>query len=449
MSKANTPSNAPSALSSARPVIDRRQLLTGGLALSTVACSLSGRAQAAPVDASKGHALTPAERPVEWPVWDDSDARGLLDVLNSGRWGRLTGKHVIEFEERWRETMQAQHCIATSSGTTALLTTLGALNIGPGDEVILPPYTFVATFNAISDYFALPVFVDSDLESMQIDAHKIAQAVTENTKLLLPVHIAGTPADLDTIGQVAKEKNIPFIEDACQAPLAVWRGQPVGTHGLGGCFSFQASKNLTAGEGGAILTNDADFANRCYDFHTPGGSRSGGTFGRGANFRMTEFQGGILLTQLARFEAQAKVRDENAQYLSKLLSEIPGIQPAKLYYGCDRSGWHLYMFHYDPQAFAGRSRATFLTQLREAGVSASGGYGTLNSSKHVLALADNPHYQKIYGSDFMAKWAEHNACPVNDQLCQQAVWLSQTVLLGTRGDMERIAAAIDQVRRAA
>lgn len=453
MSNPNTASNGPSESPVARPTIDRRQLLTGGLALSTVACSLSGRTQAAPVEtpveASANHSLTPAQRPVSWPVWDDSDATGLLDVLNSGRWGRLTGQRVAKFEERWRETMRAQHCIATTSGTTALMTALGALNIGPGDEVILPPYTFVATFNAISDYFALPVFVDSDLESMQIDAHKIAQAVTENTKLLLPVHIAGTPADLDTIGRVAQQKNIPFIEDACQAPLAVWRGQPVGTHGLGGCFSFQASKNLTAGEGGAVLTNDADFANRCYDFHTPGGGRSSGTYGRGANFRMTEFQGSILLTQLARFEAQAKVRDENAKYLSKLLSEIPGIQPAKLYDGCDRSGWHLYMFHYDSQAFGDRPRESFLAQLRQAGVHASGGYGTLNNSKHVLALADNPHYQKIYGSDFMTNWAERNACPVNDQLCQRAVWFGQTVLLGTRADMERIAAAIDQVRRAA
>ncbi len=441
----------------AGPVIDRRRLLTGGLALSTVACAQAGRLAAAPLAApaettaetAAKHTLTPAQRPVGWPVWDDSDAAGLLEVLNSGHWGRGSGKRVAEFEERWRETMRAKHCIATTSGTTALMTALGALNIGPGDEVILPPYTFVATFNVITDYFALPVFVDSDLESMQIDAQKIGQAVTQNTKLLLPVHIAGTPADLDAIGRVAQEKNLPFIEDACQAPLAVWRGQPVGTHGLGGCLSFQASKNLTAGEGGAVLTNDADFANRCYDFHTPGGGRSSGTFGRGANFRMTEFQGSILLTQLARLEAQAKQRDDNARYLSQLLSEIPGIKPAKLYDGCDRSAWHLYMFHYDPQAFGGQPRDAFLAQLRQAGVSASSGYTTLNNSKHVLALAENPHYQKIYGSDFMAAWAERNACPVNDQLCQQAVWFTQTTLLGARGDMERIAAAIDQVRRAA
>lgn len=451
MPQSNPPSNPASDSEShsqpTRTTVHRRQLLAGGLAFSTAICSHRvGSAQTAPAVEQTAKPLTPAKRPVTWPVWDDSDATGLLDVLNSGHWGRLNGKRVAEFEQRWRETMQAKHCVATSSGTTALMTALGALNIGPGDEVILPPYTFVATFNVITNNFALPVFVDSDLESMQIDATKIAAAITGNTKLIMPVHIAGTPADLDTIGQVAGEHKIPFIEDACQAPLAVWRGRPVGTHGVGGCISFQASKNLTAGEGGAVLTNDEDFANRCYDFQTPGGGRAKSSSGRGSNFRMTEFQGSILLTQLARLEAQAKLRDENAKYLSELLAKIPGIKPAKLYDGCDRSAWHLYMFHYDPQAFGGRPRETFLKELREAGVSASPGYSQLNRTAHVLALAKNPHYIKIYGDDFMAGWAERNACPVNDQLCQQAVWFTQTALLGSRNDMEHIAAAIDQVR---
>lgn len=458
MPQSNPPAESPTSSAFESPAkspakssaIHRRQLLAGGLAVSTALCSQRlGGVQTATAAEQATQPAPPTKPPVSWPVWDDSDSAGLLDVLNSGRWGRLNGKRVAEFEERWRETMQAQHCIATTSGTTALLTALGALDIGPGDEVILPPYTFVATFNVITHNYALPVFVDSDLESMQIDAHKIAAAVTSNTRLILPVHIAGTPADLDTISQVAREKNIPFIEDACQAPLAVWRGKPVCTHGLGGCVSFQATKNLTAGEGGSVLTNDEDFANRCYDFHTPGGGRAKGSHGRGSNFRMTEFQGSILLTQLARLEAQAQLRDENAKYLSELLAKIPGIKPAKLYDGCDRSAWHLFMFHYDPQAFGDRPRDTFLKQLREAGVSASGGYTALNRTEHVQAIANNPHYQKIYGRDFMSGWAERNACPVNDQLCQQAVWFTQTVLLGSRSDMERIAATIDQVCRKA
>ncbi len=432
----------------------RRRLLAGSIALSTATYSNSvARAQSAPPPPSAPQVAatptaTPAKSHTSWPVWDTSDADGLMAVLNSGQWGRLGGKRVAEFEQRWAEAMQARYCIATSSGTTALLTSLGALNIGPGDEVILPPYTFVATFNVITNSFALPVFVDSEIDSMQIDGTKIGEAITANTKLILPVHIGGTPANLDVVSKVATEQGIPFIEDACQAPLAVWRGKPVGTHGLGGCLSFQASKNLTAGEGGAVLTNDEEFANKCYNFHTPGGGRRVESMGRGANFRMTEFQGSLLVTQLARLEAQAKRRDENAQVLSELLAKIPGISPAKWDEGCERSAWHLFMFRYDQAQFNGRSREVFLQELRNAGISASGGYSSLNRTPHVMAIANNPHYIKIYGREFMAAWAEKNQCPVNDRLCSEAVWFTQSVLLGTRRDMQRIATAIDAIHKA-
>jgi dTDP-4-amino-4,6-dideoxygalactose transaminase len=327
------------------------------------------------------------------------------------------------------------------------LTTLGALNIGPGDEVILPPYTFVATFNAITNGFALPVFVDSDAETFQIDPRKIEDAITPNTKLILPVHIGGSPADLDAIDAIAKARRIPMIEDACQAPLAELRGRPVGTTGIAGCFSFQASKNLTSGEGGAITTNDDAFADLCYNFHTPGGSRPGDSPGRGANYRMTEFQGGLLLAQLMRFEEQSKTRQANALYLNQMLAEIPGIRPARLVDGCTRGAWHLYMLRYDMQQFGGLPRSAFLKALSRAGVSASGGYTSLNNSKHVKALAANPHYQRIYGKAAMTRWADANACPVNDKLCEEAVWLSQTKLLGTRADMERIVEAFAIIQK--
>jgi len=432
------------------PSIHRRHLLAGTVALSVAVCG--ERVSAKPVaeeQLTAGKRLVATNSGKPWPLWDDSDAQGLVEVLNSGEWGRLGGKKVAQFELALRKQMKAKYCIATSSGTSALLTALGALNIGPGDQVILPPYTFVATFNAITSSFALPVFVDSDLESFQIDASKIAAAITDTTRLILPVHIGGTPCNLDEISRVASAHQVPFIEDACQAPFSVWRGQPIGTHGIGGCFSFQASKNLTAGEGGAIVTNDEAFANQCYNYHTPGGSRPAPSYGRGANFRLTEFQGSILLTQMAKVAEQAKLRDKNALYLSEMLAKIPGIQPAKWYDGCERSAWHLYMFRYDPKQFNGMSREAFLQELRKAGISGSSGYTSLNKSKHVLALADNRHYQKIYGTDFMRAWAEANQCPVNDQLCEQAVWFSQYTLLEPRSQMEHIAASIDAIRNKA
>jgi dTDP-4-amino-4,6-dideoxygalactose transaminase len=387
---------------------------------------------------------------VDWPVWDERDAAGLLDVLNSGQWGRTAGdRRVAEFEAAFARRMQARHCIATSCGTTALFTTLGALGIGPGDEVIVPPYTFVATFNAITQSYALPVFVDSDAETFQIDPRKIAAAITSRTKLLLPVHIGGSPADLDAIEELARSHKVAVIEDACQAVLAELHGRPVGTRGLAGCFSFQASKNLTSGEGGAVVTNDEAFAALCYNFHSPGGGRPAPSSGRGANFRLTEFQAALLLSQFTRLEEQARTRDANAAYLSSLLTKVPGITPARLVDGCTRSAWHLYMFRYDQSQFANLPRARFLKELAKAGVGASGGYGPLNTSAHVRALAANPHYQRLYGKNAMARWLETNQCPVNDRLCEEAVWFTQTKLLGTRAQVGRIAEVIVDIQKRA
>jgi len=386
----------------------------------------------------------------EWPVWDETEENALLNVLNSGTWGRTGGgPRCAEFEAAFSKRLQAKYCVATSSGTTALLTALGALNIGPGDEVILPPYTFVATFNVVTNSYALPVFVDSDPHSFQIDPAKIAAAVTPATKLLLPVHVGGYSADMDAINAVAKQHSLQVIEDACQAPLAEYRGTPVGTQGIGGCFSFQSSKNLNCGEGGALTTSDEAFFHKCYNFHTPGGGKPAASAGRGSNFRLNEFQAALLVAQFARFERQSDERNTNATYLTELLSEIPGISPAKLTNGCTRSAYHLYMLRYDKRHFADLPRAKFLAELNRLGVGASSGYGTLNTTPHVRALATNAHYARIYGPERMTRWLEQNQCPVNDQLCQDAVWFSQFSLLGARSKMDRVADAIRDVQKRA
>lgn len=430
-----------------RPLTRRTFLGSAAGASLTLGLTRGVAADKAPAAPSSAAPIT---KPIsEWPLWDNRDETALLEVLHSGKWGRTAGgaARVKEFETAYAARMKARFCVATSSGTTALLTAMGALNIGPGDEVILPPYTFVATFNAITAAYALPVFADTDAASFQIDPTKMAAAITPATKLLLPVHIGGSPADLDAIPALAKARNITLLEDACQAPLAEWRGQPVGTFGIGGCFSFQASKNLTSGEGGAVLTNDENFANLCYNFHTPGGPKPAPSSGRSANFRLTEFQAALLLAQMTRLEAQAKTRDANAGYLSELLRQIPGTPPALLAPACTRSGWHLYMFRYDATKFSGLTRAKFLQALVKEGVAASSGYTSLNTSAHVKALASNPHYQRIYGKSAMDTWADRNKCPVNDRLVEEAVWLGQTKLLAPRSEMERIASVISGIQK--
>lgn len=420
------------------------------LHLPTVGRAASDVAKPALLGGPKAH---PGGYP-GWPVFDQTEDQALLGTLRSGHWFRGNGRAVTTFETEFARLTGAQHCLATSSGTAALTAALGALDIGPGDEVIIPPYTFVATYNVVTLHHGLPIFVDTDRDSFQIDASKIDAAITKETKAILPVHIGGSPADLDRISEVANARQLPVVEDACQAHLAEWRGRKVGTFGRAGCFSFQASKNLTSGEGGAVLTNDEDFANRCYNFHYQGRGRpvnsanSADTGSRGTNLRLSEFQASLLMAQMTRVVEQTNRRTKNANHLTKLLTEIPGITPARLYEGVTRSAYHLYMFRYDPERFAGLSRGKFLAAMNAEGVPCSGGYGELNKDAYVSSLARNKHFLKIYGEQRMQQWLEQNRnCPQNEKVCAEAVWLSQNQLLGPREDMEQIADAMRKIQK--
>ena len=386
-----------------------------------------------------------------WPVSDAREEKALLDVLRSGRWGRLGGQAVDQFEEKYAGLLGAKHVLATANGTSALFTSVNALGIGPGDEVLVPPYTFVATINIVLLQYALPVFVDTDIETFQIDATKVAGKITGRTAAIIPVHMAGGAANLDTILQVGRDRKLPVIEDACQAHLGEWRSRKLGALGTAGCFSFQASKNLNSGEGGAVVTSDDDLVERCYTFHNNGRGRRVASYDfsyrrGGANLRLTEFQAAILLSQMSRLEEQSRTREENAKYLSSMLEEIPGIRPVRNYEGCTRSAWHLFMFRYDQEAFAGVNREAFLKALAAEGVRASSGYRPLNKEPFLKTTLASKAYRRIYPEKLLLEWEERNQCPVNDRLCDQAVWLTQTMLLGPRRDMEQIAEAVAKIR---
>jgi perosamine synthetase len=384
-----------------------------------------------------------------WPVADAREEQALVELIRSGKWFR--GERVAAFEAAYASLTGAKHCLATANGTSALITSLSALGIGPGDEVIVPPYTFVATVNAVLLKHALPVFVDSDIETFQIDARKIEQAITDKTRAIVPVHLGGSAVDLDTILEISRRRGIAVVEDACQAHLAEWRGRKVGTYGRTGCFSFQASKNLNSGEGGAILTDDEALVEACYRFHnnSRGRRNTGDDFSyrnTGANLRMTEFQAAILTAQMTRLEAQARTRDANAAYLTSVLKQIPGIAPARMYDGCTRNAYHLYMFRYDPAHFSGLPRAAFLKALAAEGVPAARGYSPLNKEPFLADAFSTRGFQAIYSKAQLDAWRGRNQCPQNDKLCSEAVWLVQTMLLGSRKDMDDIAEAIKKIQ---
>lgn len=386
-----------------------------------------------------------------WPVIQSNDETTWMEVLRKKKWGRGNGNYGKLFDETWARTLGAKHCLAVANGTSALYISLKALGIGPGDEVVVPPYTFVATINVVLACHALPIFVDTDRETFQIDADKIEAAITPRTRCILPVHLGGSAADMDKILTVARKYSLPVIEDACQAHLAEWKRQKVSTLGDLGCFSFQASKNLNSGEGGAIITQRDDLIEFCESFHNNGrgfkSTRSGFSYdGPGFNLRITEFQAALLLEQLSRVEEQSRIREQNAQYLTRRLGEIPGIRPARMYDGCTRNAYHLYMFRYDKSHFSGISRARFLEAMRAEGVPCSGGYTPLNKEPFLTQTLNSRGFRAIYPAQELARYGERNQCPANDRLCDEAVWFTQTMLLGPREDMDQIIEGVRKIQ---
>lgn len=385
-----------------------------------------------------------------WPIVRETDGKAVQEVVHDGRWYR--NRSVLQFEEAYAKLNETQFCVATSSGTTALISSLGALGVGPGDEVIVPPFTFLGTVTPVLMHYAVPVFVDSDRTTGLMDPGKIEAAITDRTAALLPVHIGGAAADLDSILAVAQKHKLPVIGDACQAHLAQWRGRSLGTWGTVACYSFQLSKNLSSGEGGAIVTNDEAMAVRCFAFHNCGRRREGARAsvadydgGRNMNARMTEMQAALLLSQMQGVEERAKTRAENAAYLTGLLREIPGILPMRMFEGCTRNAYHIYMFRYDPQQFANLPRDQFLRALRAEGIPCSAGYSPLNEAGFVRDALHSRAYMRVYGEDYIQGWSERNRCPENDLLCGEVVWFMHNLLLGPRTDMDEIAAAVRKV----
>jgi perosamine synthetase len=341
--------------------------------------------------------------------------------------------------------------VAVANGTSALITSLAALGIGPGDEVLVSPYTFVATVNAVLIHHALPVFVDTDPETFQVDPRLLESSITEHTACILPVHIGGSAADLDSILAVAARHKLPVLEDACQAALAEWKGRKLSTLGDLGCFSFQASKNLNSGEGGAILTNDDRLALECRSFQNNGRSTVGGaSYARnGANLRMTEFQAALLLTQLTRLEEQSRRREQNAAYVTGLLREVPGIAPARMYDGCTRNAYHLYMFRYDPAGFEGLPRSTFIKALSAEGIPCSAGYSPLYREPFLKNTLESRPFRVVYSPKRIADYFERIHCPANDRVCEQGIWFYQTTFLGPRSDMDQIGDAVRKIHKQA
>ena len=433
--------------------LTRRQFLNTASAASLAAVASRAIPAYGNVSTKAGKPAILGGKPVrtkgwyDWPIWDRGAEESIVSVLRSGNWFRGRGTKVSEFEKQYAELMGAKRCLATASGTTALLVALHILGVDAGDEVLVAPYTFIATYNVVFLTKALPVFVDTDQETFTMNPDKIEERINERTKAILPVHILGLPADMDGINAIAKKHNLVVIEDACQAWLAEYRNKKCGTLGDLGCFSFQNSKNLPAGEGGAIIGNDEEIMDRCHAFHNcgrPYGSvkRTSSYPVRGSNRRMQQFQAVILMSQMKRILKDADIRLENALYLTSKIKEIPGIIPYKLAQGATRSAYHLYPFRYKKEHFNNMPRDKFLSALRAEGIPCSGGYGPQNKDGLIEEALNSRGYKRLFSKARLKRYREENHYPDNDQLCREAVWFSQSMLLGTKSDMDDIADSI-------
>ncbi len=386
-----------------------------------------------------------------WPVHGGEEERALLEVLRSGTWG-VNGSRVPEFERRYAELHGAKHGVACCNGTIALQIALVAAGVQPGDEVITSPYTFMATALAILTVGGVPVFADVRRGTHNLDPDEVERAITPRTRAILPVHIGGRPADMDRLLAIAREHGLLVVEDAAQAWLASWKGTPVGALGHAGIFSFQSSKNITAGEGGIVLTNDDETWQRAWSYHNCGRTLGGEWYVHdhpGLNYRLTEFQAAILLAQLDRLPAQQETR---RRAMAVLDEELPGIEGILVPERDDRvtaHGAHIYMVRLDPEVIP-VDKMTFVRALQEEGIPAHPGYTT-------------PLYQQSFWDWFAARptgggrtWGEvfprpyrEYRLPVCEELCRTTVWIKQNVLLAGPEAMGDVVAAFDKVARAA
>ncbi len=390
-----------------------------------------------------------------WPIWDEADEEAILPVLRKGTWSR--SRVVNEAEKKFAELMGTKRCLLTFCGTQALIVSLHTVGVGAGDEVIVTPYTFVATIHAILQNNALPVFADVDPDTWSIDPVKIEEKITDATYALLPVHIGGSPCDMDKIMPIAKARDLRVVEDACQAHMSEYGGKKVGSFGDLGCFSLQNSKVITCGEGGAVIGNDDAMMDRAHSYHNfarPHGrhmdSGGYGYVGIGTKARLTEFQASMVITHIDSADEEISTREENGKYLKSRLKEIPGIVPRKEYPRTNRLSHHTCGFRYKAEGFDGLSRDQFLKAVRAEGIPIDRSLGNIakysqNREGSIQGALESKTFKAIYSEKRIKDYRDGLSCPEAEQLVKETVGFSQSVLLGTKQDMDDIADGVQKV----
>jgi dTDP-4-amino-4,6-dideoxygalactose transaminase len=382
-----------------------------------------------------------------WPLFDERERAQLGEVLESANWGGFPSpnRKAAEFAAKFSAFTGAGFAIPATSGTTALEVALKALGVGPGDEVIVPAITFAATAYAPVACMARPVFADVDPATACMDPSSVKRLIARRTKAIIPVHYGASAADLDALAEISRAHAVPIVEDCAHVPGAKWRERGLGSYGALGCFSFQTTKPMTAGEGGMVTTDDPELEQRCQSLINCGRRRPGDSFEMpllGANYRMTEWQCGVLLAQLERMPGQIERKSASAARLREGLDSIAGIRAVARDPRLTREVIYAFIFKID-EAALGVSRNRFVRAMRAEGIPCGVG------NEPVYRSALFPRESAAYREACRLAGAPDPPppdCPVAERLFEREMTaLPHEVLLGGERDVDDIVAAARKI----
>jgi L-glutamine:2-deoxy-scyllo-inosose/3-amino-2,3-dideoxy-scyllo-inosose aminotransferase len=395
----------------------------------------------------------------KWPVWDQRDEKALLGVLRSGVWS-YNGPAEKRFNKAFAEYIGSRYALSLANGTVTLQLALEACGIGCGDEVIVPGLTWQATAAAALDINAVPVLVDVTEDTWCIDPAAVEAAITPQTKAIVPVHLYGCMADMDAILQIAERHGLRVIEDCAHKHGGEWNGKKAGSIGDIGSFSFQLSKLMTAGEGGALTTSDPQLWERLDALRNCGrrpeqdgaADKGAGIYGdegnfiQSGNYRITDFQAALLLEALRRLPQHNKVRDKNAQYFNARLSQIPGVLPMRRDKRETTEAYYNFSFRYKQEQFKGLPIARFREALSaEMGCRVEASYEPLSECS-LYAPHTKPWRYKLTARHWKRIDPTRFKLPVCRRIHdEQSVCFHHTALMGTKADMDLILEAIRKI----
>ena len=381
----------------------------------------------------------------KWPIYNEKELNALTEVIKSGEWwcgapGAHQGKNVWAFQEEFAQLQGSKYCVAVCNGTVAIEAALMALDVGLGDEVIVSDYTFVASASAVIATNAVPIFCDINPNTLVMDVHKIEDLITERTKAIIPVHLGGNPVNMDHLLEISQNHDLKIVEDCAHAHGSDFKGKKVGNWGDAGTFSFQASKVITSGEGGAIICNNDKLADDIYSYIDCGRKKNDYFYRHssyGTNYRMTEYQAAILRTQMQKFSEQHILRNQNAKYLMNELDKIDGINAMKPTPGTTNLGWYVFPIVFEPIKFGGLTKSKFNKLLNDNGIPTDDCYPPL----HSLECFKNNNLKK--GIDYSkANWGGEKSndtyFPIVSDIYSRSIEFPQEMLLAPREKLDNV-----------